>query len=782
MKSKKDEINKKVEILVVEDSPTQAMELRNILEQNDYHVSVTKNGLEALTFLKKLTPEVIISDVIMPEMDGFELCQKIKEDKNLQNIPVIILTTLSEPEDIIRGLMSGADNFVTKPWREESILSRIHYVLANHDMRKDSISSEMGIEVFFGGKKHFITSDRMQILDLLFSTYEANIQKSKELININKELTKTQEELKTLNEQLEQKVVERTQKITHLNSVINAVRKVNQLIITENNPDRVLQGACDNLINASGFCKAWIAIKNISGKLVWKVEAGFGRKIWPMIELLKRGDFPTCAKRVLEQSNIEVIKDPSSTCGDCPLADAYDNKGVMCVRLKHNEKVYGFLSVSTLNEFIEDKEQLSLFQEVADDIALALHTIELNEKHEEAEEALRKSESSLAEAQQIANLGSLNWDIEKNEISCSDEAYHIFGITSQEFGLMTHEKFLEFVHPEDREFVKKLVNETLYDRKLFNIDFRILPADGSEKIVHRQAKVIIDEAGKPIRMNGTIQDITNWKQMEQMIIQSEKMASIGMLAAGIAHEINNPTGYIDSNLRTLETYTKKFKNFWSFLQKIIDEYSKAKGDELNNLIEELIKFKKENNLEFFIDDMKSAIEESLEGTEKVKRIVSDLKDFSRQEKPEMKISNINQGIEKTLNVIWNELKYKATVVKELGDIPQINCDIQKLNQVFMNVLINAVQAIEKQGTIKIKTYSKNNSVIVQISDTGKGISKEYIKKIFDPFFTTKEPGKGTGLGLSISYRIIKEHNGTIDVESEVGKGTTFTIILPINFS
>jgi signal transduction histidine kinase len=267
-----------------------------------------------------------------------------------------------------------------------------------------------------------------------------------------------------------------------------------------------------------------------------------------------------------------------------------------------------------------------------------------------------------------------------------------------------------------------------------------------------------------------------------MIIQSEKMASIGMLAAGIAHEINNPTGYIDSNLRTLETYTKKFKNFWSFLQKIIDEYSKAKGDELNNLIEELIKFKKENNLEFFIDDMKSAIEESLEGTEKVKRIVSDLKDFSRQEKPEMKISNINQGIEKTLNVIWNELKYKATVVKELGDIPQINCDIQKLNQVFMNVLINAVQAIEKQGTIKIKTYSKNNSVIVQISDTGKGISKEYIKKIFDPFFTTKEPGKGTGLGLSISYRIIKEHNGTIDVESEVGKGTTFTIILPINFS
>ena len=170
--------------------------------------------------------------------------------------------------------------------------------------------------------------------------------------------------------------------------------------------------------------------------------------------------------------------------------------------------------------------------------------------------------------------------------------------------------------------------------------------------------------------------------------------------------------------------------------------------------------------------------ESLNGTEKVKMIVSDLIDFSREEKPEMKLTKINDGIEKILNVVWNELKYKAEVIKEFGDIPEIECDIHRLSQVFMNILVNAAQAIEKQGKITIKTSAENNFVIIKISDTGKGIPGEYISKIFDAFYTTKEPGKGTGLGLSISYKIIHEHNGTIDVESEVGKGTTFTIKLP----
>ena len=157
----------------------------------------------------------------------------------------------------------------------------------------------------------------------------------------------------------------------------------------------------------------------------------------------------------------------------------------------------------------------------------------------------------------------------------------------------------------------------------------------------------------------------------------------------------------------------------------------------------------------------------------------DLKDFSRAEKPQLEMADVNGVIEKSLSVIWNELKYKAEIIKEFEELPEIECDVQKINQVFINILINAVQAIENRGKITIKTFTSDNSVVIRISDTGCGIPKEKINKIFDAFFTTKDPGKGTGLGLSISYKIIEEHNGTIDVESEIGRGTTFTIRLPV---
>jgi len=271
-----------------------------------------------------------------------------------------------------------------------------------------------------------------------------------------------------------------------------------------------------------------------------------------------------------------------------------------------------------------------------------------------------------------------------------------------------------------------------------------------------------------------VKDITEKKNMEQMLIQSEKMASIGTLAAGVAHEINNPMGYISSNLRMLLKYYEKNKNFYTDIQKLIEEQIKDK-----DIVDRFLELKKDANIDKIVADMKDATVESIEGAEKIIKIVSDLREFAREEKPKIEITDINRGIENTLNIIWNELKYKAEVIKEFGDIPEIECDIQRLEQVFMNILLNAAQAIEEKGTIEIKTFGSDNSVVIQISDTGKGMSKEEINKIFDAFYTTKAPDKGTGLGLSISYRIIQEHNGKIEVESEVGEGTTFTIKLPV---
>lgn len=183
------------EILIVEDSPTQAQKLKHILEQQKYHVRVARNGKEALELMRQHLPAMVVSDIVMPEMDGYELCRQIRNDERLTTVPVVLLTSLSDPADVVKGLECGADNFVTKPYDEPYLLTRIRYIFANWHLRELE-RTRMGIEVFFAGRKHFITSDRLQILNLLLSTYETAVQKNHELI-------KAQEELKRINEELD---------------------------------------------------------------------------------------------------------------------------------------------------------------------------------------------------------------------------------------------------------------------------------------------------------------------------------------------------------------------------------------------------------------------------------------------------------------------------------------------------------------------------------------------------------------------------------------------------
>jgi two-component system sensor histidine kinase/response regulator len=191
-----------VEILIVEDSPTQAEQLKYIVEHRGYRALVAKNGREALALMHEHKPTLVLSDVVMPEVDGYELCRRITTDEQLKEIPVILLTSLSDPQDVIKGLENGAKNFITKPYHEHYLLARIEHTLTNLELRKSG-GSQMGVEIFFAGHKHFITADRLQILDLLLSAYETAVQK-------NQELTRLQEELQALNESLEKKVEDRT--------------------------------------------------------------------------------------------------------------------------------------------------------------------------------------------------------------------------------------------------------------------------------------------------------------------------------------------------------------------------------------------------------------------------------------------------------------------------------------------------------------------------------------------------------------------------------------------
>lgn len=266
----------------------------------------------------------------------------------------------------------------------------------------------------------------------------------------------------------------------------------------------------------------------------------------------------------------------------------------------------------------------------------------------------------------------------------------------------------------------------------------------------------------------------NLKSTQQKLIQSEKMASIGQLAAGVAHEINNPTGFVNTNLQTLKEYIEVFIKLFDLYEKFSKE-PEGKDKFLN----EISNLKESEDMEFILSDITSLISESLDGTKRIKDIVQGLRDFARKDQEQFQLGNVNNSIEDAIRLTWNEIKYKCKVNKKLDDVPDIICNQDQLTQVFVNLLINSTHAIDGTGTIYIYSTLKNDTIIVRFSDSGSGISKENLSKLFDPFFSTKDVGKGTGLGLAISHGIIEKHNGTIEAKSKVNYGTCFIIKLPV---
>jgi signal transduction histidine kinase len=262
---------------------------------------------------------------------------------------------------------------------------------------------------------------------------------------------------------------------------------------------------------------------------------------------------------------------------------------------------------------------------------------------------------------------------------------------------------------------------------------------------------------------------------QEQLMQSEKLASIGQLAAGVAHEINNPIGYVFSNFETLGTYIARMLS-------MLEAYQQAEASIADSAVREKMRsLREEMDMEFLVEDIPLMMAESREGITRVRKIVQDLKDFSRVDaNQEWQWADLHAGIDSTLNIVSNEVKYKADVVKQYGDIPEIECQPSHINQVIMNIVVNGAHAISgERGVITIRTGREGEQVWIEIADTGVGIPKEIQSRIFDPFFTTKQIGSGTGLGLSLSYGIIQKHNGQIEVHSEPGQGTTFRITLPI---
>ncbi|NVE00505.1 ATP-binding protein [Massilia sp. BJB1822] len=350
--------------------------------------------------------------------------------------------------------------------------------------------------------------------------------------------------------------------------------------------------------------------------------------------------------------------------------------------------------------------------------------------------------------------------------------------------------WFDHIHPDDAPAIFSSLAK-VFTEGLRAYEYRFRAADGRYLWMHDTLRLISDEQGAPLEVIGALTDITDRKLMEEalqakgreqqqliaklgqaheQLLQAEKMASIGQLAAGVAHEINNPIGFVNSNMGSLQNYV-------GTLFRVIKAYEAALADQ-PALQARLAPLRQEADLDFLEEDTTALVRESMDGLKRVKDIVQSLKDFSHVGENEWQVADLHQGLDSTLNIVANELKYKAEVVREYGQLPPIECLASQLNQVFMNLLVNAGQAIKDKGMIRIRTGAEKGWVWVEIRDSGVGIAPEHLNRIFEPFFTTKPVGSGTGLGLSLSYSIVHKHGGKIDVASQPGKGTAFRILLP----
>lgn len=546
-------------VLIVEDSPTQAQALRLILESEGFEVQAATHADAALQQLQTQAFDILISDIVMPGRTGYDLCREVKADPRTRTLPVILLTTLSDPMDIIQGLEAGADNFLTKPYEPEILVKRIYTILENKRLRIEG-QLKVGVEILFMGRKFVVSSDKEQILDLLVSTFEDVVHTNRELRNNQAELAEAKAKLEDYAQRLESRV--RTSE-EHFRTLVESM---DDMVFTLDTQQRY-----------TGVFGSWLRTDGQS------------------------------AGRYLGKTPREVFGDEAA--------------GV-------HETAY---------------------------------------------------RSALA-----GNRVSYEWS---------------------------------FGNERGRHFQTSLS-----------------PLNG--------------DSGDIVGLVGVCRDVTEQKKLESQIMVSDRMASVGMLAAGVAHEINNPLASVMANVELAMREVAQLE---------------ARIGPLGELAEEL--------------------RDAREAAERVRQIVKDLRIFSRAEQEERGPVDVERVMESTLRMAWNEIRHRAHLVRHYERVPPVDANESRLGQVFLNLVVNAAQAIAEgdadRNEIRVSTrQDEQRRVITEVSDTGPGIPPEVMRHLFSPFVTTKPPGVGTGLGLSICHRLITGLGGEISVDSEPNRGTTFTITLP----
>jgi PAS domain S-box-containing protein len=576
-------MNSGVEILIVEDSPAQARHLKQLLEKHAYQVFVAHNGEEALAATRRHAPTLVISDIVMPYMDGFELCRQIKADANLKDLPVVLLTQLSDPSDIVEGLECGADNFMIKPYDERTLLSRIQYILANQTLRRDAIS-EMGLEIYFAGKKHFITAGRMQIIDLLLSTYESAVQKSRELQQANTRLITVEHELRAINEQLQQEVAGRVQaeqalqeahdelearaeqrttelkkanealrvevierrraeeELRRVNRALRVLSECNQAVVRATEESALLQQVCQLLVETGGYRLAWVGFaEQDRDKTVRPVaQAGFEEGYLQTLGITwadtERGRGPTgTAIRTGEPAMARnILTDPNFA----PWRAEATRRGYassIALPLTANSQILGALNIYAVEPDAFDAEEEKLLTELANDLAYGIVALRTRAERQRTEEALRESEARHRALVDSADDVIFSLDRDGRYTAINASTLRRFGWTEADF---VGKSIRDFYPPEEAAFYEEQHAKVIETGQPVHFERHSVNESG-EFWFSITLSPILDPAGKVVGIVGVSRDVTARKRVEEGIQRrNRELVALNRLAQQVSASLS----------------------------------------------------------------------------------------------------------------------------------------------------------------------------------------------------------------------------------------------------
>jgi two-component system cell cycle sensor histidine kinase/response regulator CckA len=681
-------------ILVVEDSPTQAGRARLLLEDQGYRVELASNGREGLEKAQSLIPDLIISDVLMPEMDGFALCQAIKSAPGTKRIPFVLLTGQRTPMDIIRGLERGADNFITKPFEDSYLLDRVQRIFENLAHREKG-GPEMEVSVRFGGREVVVNADKQQMIELLFST-------SEELSESNKQLEAARVQLEEQARSLERTVEERTRELGQ------AEEKYRTLV--EQMP-AVVYAATHELVGDAFYISP--QIEALLGYTPAEWTAGPG--LW--------------AERTHPEDR--------------------ENIDALFGRLRANH-----VPVSAeYRLFARDGRQVWVRDEarvvrVSEGSPLFVQGVLLDiTDRKRFEEALQESETSFRLL--FASNPHPMWVFDRQTLrflEVNDAALAHYGYSHEEFLAMR----LTDIHPSEDMGV---LTESLHQPVEADSDRRLRPwrhrlKDG--RVIQVEVATHAFEGRPDVLV--VAHDVTERQFLQAQLLQSQKMEAIGQLAAGVAHDFNNLLGVITG-----------------YGELLLKDVAPGQAG-------------------------RSRVEQILKAADRAAALTRQLLAFGRKQILQPEVLDLNAVLSDVENMLRRLIGEQIEVFTSFADdLGHVRADAGQMEQVILNLAVNARDAMPGGGKIIIETanveldetYTRTHAdarpgphVMLGISDTGTGIDPSILGQIFEPFFTTTEEGKGTGLGLSTVYGIVKQSGGHIGVYTEPGRGTTFKVYLP----